>query len=201
MVVKWLPCLTDYLWEPCVAPWAAVCLLPATLWLSPNDRSLSRKLRTLSMSWRTWASLLYCHLLAINISSLLEAPGEGGLSLVILVETAERKRWSDRFYSAQNLSTKINPQSEEFLYGEWVRERWESVKTGQQNTELLICSMRLIWLNRSCIMVRLLRMHWWERDVICFGIEGFHYLKIVNWVGIPMSWEQSANEEEGNVLF
>jgi hypothetical protein len=25
--------------------------------------------------------------------------------------------------------------------------------------------------------------------------EDFHNLKVVNWVGIPMSWEQSANEE------
>jgi hypothetical protein len=27
-------------------------------------------------------------------------------------------------------------------------------------------------------------------------IEGFHHFKVVNWVGIPMSWVQSANAEE-----
>ena len=30
--------------------------------------------------------------------------------------------------------------------------------------------------------------------------EGFHHFKVVNWVGIPMSLEQSVNEEEENAL-
>jgi hypothetical protein len=34
---------------------------------------------------------------------------------------------------------------------------------------------------------------------IVIGMEGFHQLNIVNLVGIHMSWEQSANDEE-NVL-
>jgi hypothetical protein len=32
------------------------------------------------------------------------------------------------------------------------------------------------------------------------AIEGFHHFKVVNWVEIPMSWAQSANEEEYNCL-
>ena len=40
-------------------------------------------------------------------------------------------------------------------------------------------------------------------DITCFSIdiaiEGFHHFKVVNWVGIPMSLEQSVNEEQ-NVL-
>jgi hypothetical protein len=30
------------------------------------------------------------------------------------------------------------------------------------------------------------------------AIEGFHHFIVVIWVGIPMRWEQSANEEEEN---
>ena len=30
--------------------------------------------------------------------------------------------------------------------------------------------------------------------------EGYHHFKAVNWVGIPMSWEQSSNEEQKNCL-
>lgn len=33
------------------------------------------------------------------------------------------------------------------------------------------------------------------------AIEGLHHFKVVvNWVGIPISWEQSANEEDKNGL-
>lgn len=31
---------------------------------------------------------------------------------------------------------------------------------------------------------------------MAIAFEGFHYFKLVNWVGIPMSWEQSAIEED-----
>lgn len=31
---------------------------------------------------------------------------------------------------------------------------------------------------------------------MAIAIEVFHQFKVVNWVGIPTSWEQSANEEE-----
>jgi hypothetical protein len=30
------------------------------------------------------------------------------------------------------------------------------------------------------------------------AIEGFHHFKVVNWVGIALSWKQSTNEEEEN---
>lgn len=33
------------------------------------------------------------------------------------------------------------------------------------------------------------------------AIEGLHHFKVVvNWVGIPISWGQSANVDEGNYL-
>jgi hypothetical protein len=34
-------------------------------------------------------------------------------------------------------------------------------------------------------------------DITRFSVvvEGFHHFKVVNWVGIPMSWEKSANEK------
>ena len=39
---------------------------------------------------------------------------------------------------------------------------------------------------------------WLMMDITCLkmhiAIEGFHHFKVVNYVGIPMSWEQSADE-------
>jgi hypothetical protein len=32
------------------------------------------------------------------------------------------------------------------------------------------------------------------------SIEGFHHFKVANWVGSPLHWEQSANEEEEHLL-
>jgi hypothetical protein len=32
------------------------------------------------------------------------------------------------------------------------------------------------------------------------AIEGFHHFKLVNQVEIPMSWEQSANDEGNGLL-
>jgi hypothetical protein len=70
--------------------------------------------------------------------------------LVRFLHLLQERERGKMVYSAQNMSTK---------------EVNERVRFGQQKMQLLICYMRLLWSNKSfvmVIMVRLWRMHWYK---------------------------------------